>query len=731
MSNLLSSNIFYNTQHSPLGAFASFTLGFKGSKGGLGLELGKPADQNVFIGVEGDQRGQFGCLPFYESVLDESTRFDIENAGGESNIRLSQIADAQISRTLTPGTDTWAVSTADSQSSAWSFTVHAPVMTAPNPATATDAELKLAYVPALTAELGVDNTGSASPRRVIFGFQNSDIYRQMRLLDDATSEFGTGNSQGIVGIATGDSVGIAARARGGNGAQADGVQIWSAQGFSAEAILSEALPFNRAFGIGSVGLLVAVIPAGAKVTLRFALCFYRGGVVTTGLKARYFYTRYFTDLESVAAYALDNFDALRDRSAAFDGRFAASGLSDTRAFMLSQAVHSYYGSSELLDVELNGKLELMWIVNEGEYRMINTFDLTADQLFFELELNPWTVRNELEWFCRRYSYIDTVRFPGDATEYPGGLTFTHDMGVANHCSPEGRSVYEKAGLHGCFSHMSHEELVNWAMCGLAYEHKTGDSEWLATALPVFQDVLTSMLNRDHPDPAQRDGVMSLDSSRCAGGSEITTYDSLDVSLGQSRNNLYLAVKCWGAYVGMEALFASLGDTERAAICRDQATRCAATVCASANTDGLLPAILHENVPSRIIPAIEGLITPHVLGLTNALSDSGPYGELIKALRRHLSAVLKPGICLFPDGAWKISSTSTNSWLSKVYLCQFIAERVLQEIPLARQETADAAHTAWLLDDRNSYHAWSDQMLDGVARGSKYYPRGVTSILWMT
>ena len=43
--------------------------------------------------------------------------------------------------------------------------------------------------------------------------------------------------------------------------------------------------------------------------------------------------------------------------------------------------------------------------------------------------------------------------------------------------------------------------------------------------------------------------------------------------------------------------------------------------------------------------------------------------------------------------------------------------------------ADAAHHAWLLNPENVYWAWSDQMTSGKARGSKYYPRGVTSILW--
>jgi hypothetical protein len=37
---------------------------------------------------------------------------------------------------------------------------------------------------------------------------------------------------------------------------------------------------------------------------------------------------------------------------------------------------------------------------------------------------------------------------------------------------------------------------------------------------------------------------------------------------------------------------------------------------------------------------------------------------------------------------------------------------------------------WLLEPRNAYFGWSDQMVAGEAKGSKYYPRGVTSILWL-
>ena len=48
--------------------------------------------------------------------------------------------------------------------------------------------------------------------------------------------------------------------------------------------------------------------------------------------------------------------------------------------------------------------------------MINTLDLTVDMLFFELKFNPWTVRNVLEQFVNRYSYVDKVFAPNNPNE---------------------------------------------------------------------------------------------------------------------------------------------------------------------------------------------------------------------------------------------------------------------------------------------------------------------------
>jgi hypothetical protein len=700
-------NIFFNAHHAPIGAFATFTLGFPGAKGGLGLELGRPADQNVYIGVESDAPGVFQALPFFGAGLDgERARYEVDSApprtAGGREVRLTPFGRGAIARSFALTTDTWTAGPL-------AFCVYSPVCPVPDPDTARVDELQRVLVPAVVAELTVDNRQGKTARRAFLGYQGNDPYSAMRRLDDVMGRPFAGVGQGRhTAIVSAD----------------EGVQ--SGLEFTLEGLLRTRLADNLGFGLGGVGALLMDAPPGQTCTWRVAICFHRGGVVTAGLDAAYYYTRFFPDIEAVARYALEHFGELKAQAVAGNALLDEAPLSAPQRFMLAHAVRSYYGSTELL--ECDGRP--LWVVNEGEYRMMNTFDLTADHLFYEMRMNPWTVRNVLDLFVRRYSYRDRVRLPGEAAEQPGGLSFTHDMGIANGFARPGRSAYELGGLTGCFSHMTHEQLANWLCCATVYAHRTGDRAWVAANLPVFRDCLQSLLRRDHPDPARRTGVMKRDSSRTEGGAEITTYDSLDASLGQARNNLYLAVKCWAAYVALETLFGEHGEPALAREAGAQARRSATTLVAHVTAAGYIPAVMDEGNDSKIIPAVEGLAFAWHAGRREAVALDGPYGPLMQALRRHLEAVLVPGVCLFPDGGWKISSTSDNSWLSKIYLCQFVAHRILGLPRDGRDTRGDAAHVQWLLHPELSYWSWSDQIVAGAITGSKYYPRGVTSILWL-
>ena len=353
-------------------------------------------------------------------------------------------------------------------------------------------------------------------------------------------------------------------------------------------------------------------------------------------------------------------------------------------------------------------------------------------LFYEMRFSPWTVRNVLESFVRHYSYYDRVFDPQTKQLYDGGISFTHDMGVSNIFSPKGFSSYEREGLdRKCFSYMTHEQLVNWVLCAGVYAAQTRDVDFLREQRGIIVDCYHSMQVRDNPDPAKRTGVMSFESSRCGlDGGEITTYDSLDASLGQSRGNLYLAVKSWAGYLALEYCFDALGMTEETKQAHASSVLCAKTIVSKYDSKlGFIPAVFDSDSTSAIVPAIEGLIFPKEMGLTSAIDPTGEFKDLMNALCNHFRHILKKGVCLYDGGGWKLSSTADNSWMSKICLCQHVARTVLKIDFGSDQLVHDTEHMRWEIEGARDV-ACSDQFSSGVAKGSKYYPRIVTSILWM-
>ena len=331
----------------------------------------------------------------------------------------------------------------------------------------------------------------------------------------------------------------------------------------------------------------------------------------------------------------------------------------------------------------------------------------------------------------RYSYVDQVFSPEDPeTLYPGGISFSHDMGVGNHFSRPGNSCYECPGLdRKCFSYMTCEQLTNWILCAGVYLHKTGDVEFLGKHHELLLQCLESLLNRDHPEASQRNGLMSFESSRTDGGGEITTYDSLDHSLGQARSNVYLAGKCWASYLALEQLLGQLDEEEAATSARAGAVRCAMSLEAAYDESlGFIPAVLENNNQSAIIPAAEALVYPWQMGLKDAVDEEGPFGGYIRMLKRHLQNILNPEMCLYEDGGWKLSSSADNSWMSKISISQFVVHEILG-MSYDGEDRADAAHVSWQVKG-SEFYACSDQFGAGKPIGSLYYPRIVANILWM-
>ena len=682
----------FHAHHSPMGAHSSFTIGMLGAEGGMALEKGSPAASAVFIGYR-TESGIMHSFPFFKDMENEAERFS--SLDGSDVPKKILFNEKEIERSYNWATDCFKAQNI-------SCKIYTPFFSIPNPKVASESELKFASCPSTIIELELHNSGTEI-YEMFFGHYSSTPWTPLK------------GTNGLKGSITRECMGFAC----------DDHEVEEFIDFSVDQALDRSHTTPNFLLAPVAGLSCKVLPGSSK-KIKVVLGYFLKENVTYNFPSKYWYTRYFNSLEEVFKYTFKNSDKYIGIAEKRDQELACSNISDAQKFILSHATRSYYGSTQWLD---NG--QPLWVVNEGEYLMINTLDLTVDMLFFELKFNPWTVRNVLEQFVNRYSYVDKVFAPNNPNElFDGGLSFAHDMGVANTFSPEGYSCYECSGLdRKCFSYMTCEQLTNWILIAGVYWYQTSDDDFVYEYKNIFNQCLSSLLNRDNPDPSKRNGLMGFDSSRTKGGGEITTYDSLDHSLGQARNNVYLAGKCWAAYLALEAIFEKLGDKDNSIIARKGADLCAKTLTNSFDQKlGFIPAVLEEGNASAIIPAVEALIYPFKMGLKKYVSDDGPFGEYIKMLRLHLEYVLNKGVCLYDNGGWKLSSSADNSWMSKICLNQFVVRHILG-ISYGGENDADLAHFEWEVEG-SKFSACSDQFSSGKPIGSLYYPRIVTSILWL-
>ena len=694
---MIPENPSFHAHHSPMGALASFTMGAHHAKGGMGLELTEAFQGTISIGYQ-DGQGRLHLLPTFEgSDHNEAERY-VENQGLEAT--KDRIID-DITREYLWATDRFS-------SPEVQLEIITPFFSIPDPEKASPKDLAFACCPAIHVKVNFHNDSDENWRG-FFGIDTDKNHRWSSLEQKSNGALKGASSYNSIGVATRDQ---------------------NARGFTDFDIK---YAMNREhntpyFLLGNTAGLEVDVPAHSQKSLDLVLAFYKGGVATYNREMSYYYTQHFSSLEQVLGYALEHRDTYLQEAQKRDEELTQKSLNDEQKFLIAHATRSYYGSTQWL---WDGT-QSVWVVNEGEYLMMNTFDLTVDMMFFEMKFNPWTVKNELDQFADHYSYYDHVFDPTNPEKlYPGGISFTHDMGIMNQWSPKGISSYEVGGLDRlCFSHMTCEQLTNWVLCAGVYIAQTDDTVFLRRRQSTLLECFQSLLQRDHHQPTLRNGIMSMESSRTQPGGEITTYDSLDHSLGQSRDNIYLGGKMWASFVILEHLFSKLGLQDDAGRAKESALRSSATLSAGFDDSlGYIPAVLNGDSKSTIIPAIEALVYPHEMGLKDVLKESGPYGDYIKTLKKHLSNIMNTDLCLYKDGGWKLSSSADNSWMSKISLCQYVAREVLGFDFKDAGPKSDLAHARWQREG-SKLSACSDQFKSGKAHGSLYYPRIVTNILWM-
>ncbi len=697
---------FFMTHHAPVGAFASLTFGLTGR--GISVDLESPGVEETadLIVAVSHGEGRTRAMPFasgialHDNELIQTSATFFGGAPPKSwKQRWSVAGPDEVTRTLTPCVDEFVLDN-------FRLRVLTPHPRLPDPEKVESSSY--AICPAVLLELVVDNSGSKL---------------------DATGFLGLGFlGRGRISVldhsSPGKLCGVGLSSQWALAALPVADQVFTIRDNNIAEHVENGLEVVHNGGQeGGIGFR---IPAGETRTLTAAFGFYREGTVTQGIEGQYLYTRPFKNVREACHYLLTNSDQVRSDCAALDAEVASRGLPREKFELFGQSVRAYDANTQV--IQADGKI--LYNVGEGQYLWRNTMDLAADHLPWELGRNPWVVRNILEQFLDRYTYRDQVRFADEpGVVWPGGLSFTHDMGNFSTFSPAGESGYEMADSKN-YGFMTTEELLNGIYCLVAYALSAQDSAWAAKRLGIARELLESLEQRDHHDPALRNGLLRGESVRCGTGREITTYDCLDHALVDTNGNLYIATKTFCSALLLAEFFRFAGQAQDAARAQSMADKTRSSLGRFYDKEGgYLKANLYASGTTKVIAAIEPFAVPLYLGLKPALKADPVWNEL---LENHVRTCLVKGNCVDAqtDGL-RLSSTSTNTWPSKSVLCIHVMEE-LCGIDVGKDHP-------WIL--RELLH-WtqvsaakstiSDQ-IDSEKRtviGAFWYPRIVTSAVWV-
>jgi hypothetical protein len=672
---------FFDVDHSPVGSWSTLIYGMENSggvqvckqPGGQGTLI---PDQGMIVAVKNGAKERL--MPF------ASVQKDLP-AG-------TLITDKEVTRKLGACTDAWTLPMGVS------WTHYTPVWHMQDWDKATDAEKRRFVLPVTWMQYHIDNRTGTAETQVLFSLEQS-----------AQPSPGW---EGFDGYVVDQTSSIAVK--------------------KGDAELVTADQVKKDFGIeGATSAFRIHVPAGTEKTVTFYVAQYLPGVESSfeyaPMKSEPLHMMcdaLYNGVEDILKTARDTEPQVIARCQKMDKKLADCPEDDERKFLAADALHSYQYNTVL---HATDKKQPIWTVIEGECSCINTFDLTVDHVFYELAMHPWTVRNELDNFAYPFSYVDELSLPGKTEMSPGGLGFCHDMG-----SRLSFSTQEKGARYPNL--MTQEELQNWIICAALYWKTTGDNAWLQGKKDVLTQALKSMQLRDDLDPAKRDGITTYASNyRDRIGKEITTYDAMDASLQHPVNSLYITGKSLACYIMLQPLFKQLDEPDLLTQAKDAEGYTVKGLLAHWDaTKHSFPALFGGTAASSsIIPAVEGLAYPYAMGLTDDVSLTGPNAELMKDYKTHLQTILVPGVCVDAEtGAWNLSSSSKTTWVSKVYLNQYVTEQVLGLKNDVTGKTADEANYAYEVLGAPAV-GWTDQFYTSthVAYGCRHYPRGVTSALW--
>ena len=471
---------------------------------------------------------------------------------------------------------------------------------------------------------------------------------------------------------------------------------------------------------------------------------HHGGAVLRDRKRnedlRFYYTRFFADVDDVLAYARST--VVRDlaRAAAFEQMLARSSATPEEKWTVALTFRNDLANALLL---LDEGDEPRFYSLEGRFRHLSTVDV-AHETELAAVFAPWRLRLQLGHWSEHVAWSESLgaQRGGEpvvegigAAEY--GPYLYHDVGDWPFVSPTSDYTFGP--------YMAAEENANYALLLHWYWRLSGDDAFVRQRLGLLDVLMRSLRNRDTSGDGLPDAAFGW-----------STYDASE-ALKRAPENVYLGVKAAAAYVAaadlMRALAVRTGDSgvyapgraegqtedvalldgngagfrqgprpDNAALRERQAAdyeawaaTVAATVEAARQRYGYVPVSLDESQPGweqRSVVLGEGLMLPGLAGLEHPTLD-----RLAAALAPGYDAALAASTR--PYGV-ALSSDEPDSWFSKIMASDLVASYWYDRSPSSARFTYAA--------NRDNDWAYNDGM-DGPGERwiGQWYPRGVSSL----
>jgi len=397
---------------------------------------------------------------------------------------------------------------------------------------------------------------------------------------------------------------------------------------------------------------------------------------------RFYYTNFFSNVEEVIDYAFCNYERISKKADEFSqGLRTGNYVLD---FITSQAIHSYMGNTWLVYDPSDGTPR--YYVSEGNCQFLSTVDVAYETAVFEAKYMPWALKLQLE------EWSEYVRYDGY------GAYLQHDMGF-------GRNIEPSQAYPG---DMKAEEIVDYILILFLYWKKTGDIDFVKEKMPLVREFVNSLKRRD----TNGNGIVDQES-----GYTTYDYDWGYSALGWGKENVYLGIKEFGAFLAAEKMEKAIGSQNSY---YDLAKRISDTLKDAYKHFGYLPVSLDASKPGwndQAIINFEGLLYFIITGTEDPLIDD----LLCTVSPSHYFALQN---CKASNG-WRLTSSTSATWLSKVLDAKIINDYFIVKGFYSFEDTIISDIERMI---KKSDLGWIDYWnVDGTSVTLCLYPRGVSSI----